>query len=128
MGILTMFGFKPKEKQLPEHQVVINKEVTVVEPPKQIAQIIPLYNKNQEYEDLQEKHKDFFNNSSPIQQLQSKIGNTSPNIEDVTQSRSDKFFNEAPSMKLNSLREEEEFKELEQYMHIPILEEVEESE
>lgn len=114
-----MFNFFKKK-----NQTVVT--APVVEKPRELAKIIPLKNPNQEYEDLNEKHSDFFNNPSPVIQMQSKIGkNNFSNIEDVTLSRSNTLFSNAPEITDDP---NQQFEELEQYMNIPILEEVEEDE
>lgn len=121
MGILKWLfpSLFKKEKQ--------EELLITVEPPKQIAKVIQLVDKEQEYRDLNEKHSDFFDGKdSAILQLQSGIGadngQTSVKITDVTLSRSDKFFKNAPEMK-----EEEDFEKVEKYMNVELHEEDEDN-
>lgn len=89
------------------------KEVTLQ---KTTAKVIPIFNKEQEYNDLEENHSKFFNTElSPKEKMQPKIGDTKfSNIENVTPSRSQNFFlNDKESLLLleckpNSAAAEEE--------------------
>lgn len=100
MGLLELFFGKREEKG---------------------AKVVPMpvrkFDKEQEHRDLAEKHSEFFTGvESPVQQMQSQIGeNKSSHIEDVTPSRSEKFFQEAPSV-----NEGEDITALEEYMHVPV--------
>ena len=121
MGILKWLfpGLFKEEKQ--------EESLIVIEAPRQIAESIQLNDREQEYRDLNEKHSDFFDGKdSAILQLQSGIGanngQTSVKITDVTPSRSDEFFKNAPEMK-----EEEDFEKVEKYMNVELHEEDEDN-
>lgn len=117
-----------------------HEQLVVVEEHRTLALVIPLYNKNAEYEQLTEKHEAFFSEKpqvAPIYQMQSTLTGRDQQVEvlahisDVSTSRSDKFFKEAPSLNLdeNLLPEEsEQFENLENYMGIHIHENQEELE
>lgn len=110
--ILKIFGlFKPLNNKKQEKAIVV-----------------PIFNKNTEYIDLNKKHKRFFENSpelSPTMQLQPKFGRDQQveilsHISDVTPSRSQRFFQEAPNIDKNTEYPEltEDFDSLEKYMGI----------
>lgn len=92
--------FEKENTSMAVKEIAIEREESLihVEGPREIAKVIPLSNPELEFHDLNDRHEDFFEpNSSALKQMQSRIGQQPPNIEDVTPSRSDKFFQEAPS-------------------------------
>jgi hypothetical protein len=122
------FGKKaPKEEK---------QYVSVIESlplPGEQARVIPLINKDQEYDDLHDKHEAFFNmEESPIEQLQPRLGGKTSNhllanIADVVDSRSNRFFQNAPTVsdayKPDFKTDEDvsrDFEKLEEYMGIEI--------
>ncbi len=98
---------------------------------KEQAIVVPMFDKDLEFKDLEKKHAAFFNQEVelPVIQMQSKIGNNEEqqvqllaHISDVNMSRSQKFFTEAPEVELNNEHPEvqEDFEKLEGYMGIHI--------
>ena len=77
-----------------------------------------VFDKEQEYKDLSVKHSEFFENkNSPKNQMQSNISELPSNIEDITPSKSDIFFQNAPGYVLT--KESEEIVSLKKYMGVP---------
>jgi len=130
MKIFTkeFWGFKQKASE--------DKFVSILEAlpmHKEQARVIPLVNKEQEFEDLEENHKEFFDTSlSPTEQLQPNLGRKSTNhilanIADVNPSRSTRFFQNAPDVANEHQPDfksdsdvSRDFERLEQYMGVEI--------
>lgn len=90
--------------------------------------VVLIFDKEQEYRDLQEIHNEFFSEKkSPKLLMQSSIGQTSANIADVLPSRSDVFFMNAPGftmIKRNPFEKEiDQILLLKNYMGVPTEEE-----
>ena len=128
---MKIFGIRIfKNKKLVKDTIKQEESLITIEAPRELAKIVIMPKLEQEYMDLEEKHSEFFSEEkSPKLQMQSKIGEQEEalNIKDVTLSRSDKFFKQAPVVNTGNypdfFEETEEILQLEKYMGIPVEEE-----